>query len=175
MKVWDWPVRLLHWALVLTVSAAWISGGSTGPLHEWLGYGAGGIVLARVGWGLVGGRYARFGQFVRGPGATWRYLRAVLAGRAPRHLGHNPLGGWMVLALLGSAGALALSGALYVTDWLWGYEWLYRLHAALGWALPALVALHVAGVVFTGRQHGENLVRAMVDGRKAPPAGDDVA
>ncbi|WP_028312330.1 cytochrome b/b6 domain-containing protein [Derxia gummosa] len=169
MKVWDLPVRLLHWSLAALVIAAWSTGGSSGPLHEWLGYGAGAVVLARVVWGFAGGRYARFAQFVRGPRATLAYARAVLAGTEPHHLGHNPLGGWMVLALLGSAGALALSGALYVSDWLWGYEWLYLTHATLGWIVVALVPLHVAGVVFTGHRQRENLVRAMLTGRKPAP------
>lgn len=174
-RVWDGPQRLLHWVLVAAVAAAWWTGGSAGPVHEYLGYAAAAIVAARVAWGFVGSRHARFAQFVHGPRETAGYGRAVLAGRAPRYLGHNPLGGWMVLALLACVAALGLTGWLYTTDWLWGYAWLEQLHAALGWLLVGLAALHVAGVAFTSWQHRENLVAAMFSGRKAPPGADDVA
>lgn len=168
-------MRLLHWSLVAAVAAAWTTRSRLGPVHEWLGWAAAAIAAARVVWGFRGGHYARFRQFVRPPAATGRYARAVLAGRAPRYLGHNPLGAWMVLALLACLCALTLTGWLYTTDWLWGYGWLARLHAGLGWLLLVLVALHVGGVAFTGWQHRENLIAAMCSGRKAPPRGDDVA
>lgn len=174
LSVWDRPVRLFHWALVLTVSSAWWTGGHTDGWHENLGYAVAAIVAARVAWGFRGGAYARFAQFVRSPAATWAYARSVQAGRAARYLGHNPLGGWMVLALLGCVGALCLSGWLYTTDLLWGYGWLYWTHFVLGWLLVALVTLHLAGVLFTSWQHRENLVRAMVTGRKPAPGPHDV-
>ena len=176
--VWDWPVRLLHWSLVLTVVSSWLLGGSSGrrgEWHEWLGYAACAVVALRVALGIRGQGYARFGQFVRSPRATLAYARQVARGTAPRYLGHNPLGGWMVLLLLGCVAALSLSGWLYTTDWLWGFEWLYLLHFVLGWLLVALVALHLAGVFITGRKHGDTLVRAMFTGRKAPAQGDDIA
>jgi len=166
-------VRLLHWALVAVVAAAWWTG-STSATHEWLGYAAGAIVATRLAWGWAGGRYARFAQFVRRPADTLAYGRAVLARRAPRYLGHNPLGGWMVLALLTVLAALVITGALYMTDWLWGYGWLAALHEGLGWLLLGLVSLHVGGALVTGRAHGENLVRAMVTGRKRAPGAGDV-
>ncbi|GKS75159.1 cytochrome b/b6 domain-containing protein [Acidovorax sp. SUPP950] len=172
--MWDAAVRLLHWSLVASVAAAWITRHRLGPLHENLGYAALAIACARVAWGFAGRHHARFAQFVRGPAATWAYARAVGAGRAPRHLGHNPLGGWMVVALLGCIGLLGFTGWLYTTDLFWGYGWLANLHEGLGWTLLGLVALHVGGVLFTGYKHRENLVRAMVTGRKAPPTGDDV-
>jgi cytochrome b len=174
LTVWDHPVRLLHWALVLCVGTAWWTGGHTEGWHENFGYAVAAIVAARLGWGLGTSRYARFAQFVRGPQATWAYARAVWHRRAPRYLGHNPLGGWMVLALLGNCAALCLSGWLYTTDWLWGYGWLYWTHFVLGWLLVGLVVLHLAGVVFTGWQHRENLVRAMLTGRKSAPGEHDV-
>lgn len=168
VRVWDRPVRLLHWLLAAGVVAAWATGHWFHASHHALGYAVGGIVAARVLWGFIGSAPARFREFVRSPTNTLRYTRQLLAGREPRHLGHNPLGGWMVLALLACAGAASLTGALYVTDWLWGYAWLENLHAALAWALPVLVALHLAGVAFTGWRHGESLVKAMVTGRKRP-------
>lgn len=175
MKVWDRPVRLLHWSLAVTVMAAWFTGGMTGLAHEVLGYMAGAIVLARAGWGFAGNRFARFSNFVRSPVTTLAYLKDVATGRAARYIGHNPLGGWMVILLLTCVAALTISGVLYTTDLLWGYEWLYRLHAILGWAILALVVVHVLGVVFTSWQHGENLVKAMITGDKPEPGNQDVA
>lgn len=173
MRVWDPLVRAVHWLLVLCVAAAWINRHHMGPRHEYWGYGALALVAARLVWGFVGGRYARFRQFVRPPRATGAYLRGVLSGTAPRYIGHNPLGGWMVLALMGCIALLGFTGWLYNTDMFWGYGWLADLHAALGWTLLGLVALHVSGVIFTSVTHRENLVRAMVTGRKpAAGAGD---
>ena len=175
VAVWDHAVRLMHWTLVLAVAASWITTLAFGKLHQPAGYLALAVVLLRCAWGFAGGRYARFAQFVRGPGATFAYLRLVLRGRAPRHLGHNPLGGWMIVALLACVGGLGLSGWLYTTDAFWGDETVDIVHQTLAWAVLVLATLHVAGVVFTGRHARENLVLAMFDGRKAAPGPDDVA
>lgn len=168
-------MRLLHWALVLCVATAWRTGGRTDGWHENFGYAVAAIVALRLAWGWGASRHARFAEFVRGPRATWAYALSVWRGTAPRYLGHNPLGGWMVLALLGSCAALCLSGWLYTTDWLWGYGWLYWTHFVLGWWLVGLVVLHLAGVVFSSWQHRENLVRAMVTGHKPAPGEHDIA
>lgn len=174
VRVWDRPVRVLHVALAGGTLATWATGQRWHDSHAWLGYGVGLVILLRLVWGRVGSPAARFSRFVRSPRATWAYARTVAAGTAARHLGHNPLGGWMVLALLGCAAATVTTGILYTTDWLWGFDWLHRLHQGLAWALIGLVPLHVAGVAFTGRQHGESLVAAMWHGRKRAPAGRDV-
>lgn len=168
-------MRLLHWMLVLMVAASWLTSSSTGPLHEYFGYGAGIVAFARFTWGFLGSTYARFAQFVHSPKPTWQYLREVAAGNAPRYLGHNPLGGWMVVALLSCIAALVFTGWLYTTDMFWGYGWLASLHAWLGWLLLIMIAFHVTGVIFTSFQHRENLISAMFNGKKAPPRGDDVA
>jgi cytochrome b len=176
--VWTWPVRLLHWSLVASVTGAWFTREGMAMLHEvhiWLGYCALGIASARVALGFwSGNRYTRFAQFVQGRRPTLGYARAVLRHQAPRYLGHNPLGGWMVLALLGCVGALGFTGWLYTTDMFWGYGWLADLHMYLGWTLLALVALHVGGVLFTSWQHKENLVAAMASGRKPGAQAGDV-
>lgn len=166
VRVWDLPVRLLHWSLVASIGAAWLSRDQIGPLHQACGYVAAAIVALRLAWGVLGGGHARFGDFVRGAGAVTGYLGLVIAGRAPRYLGHNPLGGWMVLALLSCIGLLAASGWLLDTELLWGYAWPVRVHAGLGWLLLGLIALHLAGVVFTSWQHRDNLVAAMFSGDK---------
>ncbi|MDT7834287.1 cytochrome b/b6 domain-containing protein [Aquabacterium sp. OR-4] len=174
VPVWDRAVRGLHLALAGGTLATWATGQWWHDSHEWLGYGVGGVILLRLAWGFVGSPPARFARFVRGPRSTWAYARAVAGGQALRHLGHNPLGGWMVLALLGCAAATVATGILYTTDWLWGFEWLHRLHQALAWTMLLLVLLHVAGVVFTSLQHRESLVAAMWHGRKRAPAEHDL-
>ena len=181
VKVWDRLVRSLHWLLVLTVLYAWASGHwpvlgtriAKQDAHELAGYAAAAIVALRLLWGFCGSPYARFAQFVRGPRATWDYFRLLLARREPRTLGHNPLGAWMIVALLACVGIISLSGFLYTTDWLYGYAWLEALHAAFAWVLAALVCGHLAGVLFTSLRHRENLVLSMINGTK--PAGETAA
>lgn len=179
LPVWDALVRVLHWTLAAAVATCWISGHwpphDFDTVHHVAGYIAAAALALRLAWGVVGGRYARLAQFVRGPRAVLAYARAMRAGREPRYIGHNPLGGWMVVALWSVVALLALSGWLYTTDWLWGYGWLYDLHAALAWLVAALVAAHVGGVLVTGRRHRENLVAAMFGGRKRAPADGDIA
>jgi cytochrome b len=170
LKVWDAFLRAAHWTLVLCVAAAWFT---RGGIHEILGYVALAVVTLRVVWGFIGPRYARFAQFVRGPAPTLDYARAVAAGRAPRYLGHNPLGGWMVVALLVTVAVTAASGWLSVTDRYWGVAWVQDGHEALADVMAILVALHIGGVLHASHRHRENLVAAMVTGRKrAPRAGD---
>jgi cytochrome b len=173
-KVWDVPVRVLHWLLVLTVAAAWLSSSRIGPSHEYLGYGTGAIVLLRLIWGFAGNRHARFSGFIRPAAATLQYLREVSGGRAARYLGHNPLGGWMVVAVLACISLLVLTGWAATTDLLWGYAWPVQLHAAVAWSLAVLITLHITGVLLTSWQHHENLAAAMFTGNKAPPASRDV-
>ncbi len=169
VRVWDLPLRLLHWSLIATVAATWVSSSSsasTGSAHLWLGYGAAAIVLARLVWGFAGNRHARFRQFVRAPAATRQYLLDVLDNRPARYLGHNPLGAWMVLALLSVIGLLTLTGWLADTDLLWGYAWPVRIHMTIAWALVGLVALHIGGVLLTSWHQRENLIAAMINGDK---------
>jgi cytochrome b len=169
VAVWDPVVRILHWALAIGIATAWLTRHGGGKWHEWAGYVTLAILALRLAWGRVGPRYARFGQFVRVPSATLAYARRMLAGDEPRHVGHNPLGGWMIVALLLVASLAGLSGWLYVTDAFWGVEWVEDTHEALAILLLALVALHVAGVAFASWRHRENLVAAMIHGRKRPP------
>ncbi|HEV6965158.1 MULTISPECIES: cytochrome b/b6 domain-containing protein [Roseateles] len=179
LRVWDAAVRVLHWTLASAVATAWISGHwpprHFDAWHHTAGYVAGAAVVLRLAWGWAGSGYARLGQFLRGPRAVLAYARALRAGREPRYLGHNPLGGWMVVLLWAVAGALSLTGWLYTTDWLWGYEWLSDLHAALAWLIATLVAGHLGGVAVTGWRHRENLVASMLSGMKRAPEGDDIA
>ena len=178
IRVWSGVVRSLHALLAVSVLAAWFSGHWPGPgfevLHHGSGYLAGAVVVLRMAWGFIGERRARFAQFVRGPGATLAYARELRAAREPRHLGHNPLGAWMVLALLATVAALSISGMLYTGGWLWGYAWLETLHAALAWLLMTLVIAHWMGVAFTSWRHRENLLTAILSGCKRAAAEGDV-
>ena len=162
-------------ALAAAFVLGWATTGWLGDWHEPVGYAALAIVAARIVWGFTGPRYARFAQFVRGPRATLAYARQVLAGREPRHLGHNPLGAFMVLGLFACIAGLALTGWLYRTDWFWGDETVERLHVALAWGGLALVLLHVAGVAVASFRHRENLVAAMINGDKREPEEHDIA
>jgi cytochrome b len=173
VPVWDLAVRVLHWSLVLTVVAAWLTRHSPGRWHEWLGYATLAIVAARIGWGFLGSGHARFADFVRPAGTTVGYARDVFSAREARYVGHNPLGGWMVLALLTMVALVGFTGWLYTTDRYWGIAWVEELHSTLSDLLFLFVALHILGVVFTSVRHRENLVAAMLHGRKKPEADAD--
>jgi cytochrome b len=174
-RVWDPVVRALHWSLVATFALGWATTEWFGAWHQPVGYAALAIVAARIAWGFVGPRYARFSQFVRGPRRTFGYARLVLAANEPRHLGHNPLGASMVLALLLCIALLALTGWLYRTDRFWGDATVERAHIALAWTTLALAALHVAGVALASFRHRENLLAAMLTGRKRDADKGDIA
>jgi len=169
IKVWDLVVRVLHWSLVASVVGAWITREGDDVLHVRLGYAALAIVVVRVIWGFVGSRYARFDEFVRSPRETTTYLKAVIAHREPRHIGHNPLGALMIVALLAIVAGICVTGWLYTTDAYWGVEWVGKLHEGLTDLLIVLVVLHLAGVVFTSIRQRENLVKAMLTGMKKAP------
>lgn len=166
VRVWDPLVRLGHWTLAGAVAVAWLSHEGPARLHDGAGYLALAVVATRLLWGFVGPARARFVDFLRGPAATLAYARALLAGREPRFLGHNPLGGWMILALLSTVAATGLSGWLLTTDAFWGSEAVEELHEATANLLLLLIAGHVAGVLVTSWRHRESLVAAMITGRK---------
>lgn len=166
VTVWDPLVRAGHWALVACVALAWLTRTGGHEWHERFGYGALIVVALRVAWGFAGPRHTRFSSFLRSPNATIAYARLVMAAREPRHLGHNPLGGWMVAALLVVIALVCASGWLYTTDTYWGVTWVAGIHDALTDVLIGLVALHLAGVALASYRHRENLVAAMVHGRK---------
>jgi len=170
VPVWDLAVRVLHWSLVITVAVAWLTRHSPGRWHEWIGYATLVIVAARVAWGFAGTGYTHFSDFVRSPAATAAYARDVFAGREARFIGHNPLGGWMVLVLLATVVLVGFTGWLYTTDRFWGIPWVEETHETLSDVLFAFVGLHILGVVYTSVKHRENLPGAMLHGRKR--AGD---
>jgi len=173
--VWDAPVRLFHWLLVLSFAGAWLTAESESLhlLHITLGYTAGGLVLFRLLWGFVGSRWARFSSFVRGPGAVLAYVKALAARQPPHHTGHNPAGGWAVLALLGLMAATV--GLGWATEMELLPASLEEAHEAAATALLCVVGVHLLGVLLGSLAHRENLVRAMFSGRKRAAPGDAIA
>lgn len=171
--VWDAPVRVFHWLLVFCFAGAWLTSESERwqLLHITLGYTLAALIAFRLLWGLVGTRYARFAQFVRGPLAVLGYLQSLRHGRAQHHVGHNPAGALAIVLLLLAGSLLTASG--WASYHEMGGHWLEEAHEVLGNGMLLLAAVHVAGVVVSGRLHGENLVRAMLSGRKrgAPSEG----
>lgn len=166
VKVWDLLQRVLHWSLAASIALCWWAGEQRLSLHIAFGYAALAIVASRGAWGFVGSRHARFAGFVGSPRTVLGYTRDILRGRERRYLGHNPLGGWMVVALLACVAFVCVTGILYTTDQFWGVAWVEIAHRASAWTVVGLVALHLGGVAFTSWRHRENLVAAMLSGRK---------
>ncbi|WP_429818375.1 cytochrome b/b6 domain-containing protein [Ensifer sp. B1-9] len=166
VTVWDPLVRVFHWGLVGLFAFSYLTGDEWKRAHTLSGYVIIGLVVVRVIWGLVGTRHARFSDFVYGPRATLSFLRDSMALRAKRYLGHNPAGGQMVLALLIAISSVAATGYMMTTDAYWGVEWVEEAHEMLVNLTLGLVGLHMAGVLFASIEHKENLVRAMITGRK---------
>lgn len=110
VRVWDPIVRIGHWAIVIAFFTAYLSGDEFQEIHHWAGYTVASLVIARVLWGLVGTKHARFSSFETGPRAVFRYLRGLVSGKAERHFGHNPAGAAMIIALLLSLAGTTLSG-----------------------------------------------------------------
>lgn len=169
VTVWDPFVRVAHWSLVGLFAVAFATGDEIEWLHIRVGYAVAALVALRIVWGFVGSRHARFSDFVRSPRETATYLRQAARWKAPRYLGHNPAGGAMVVALLVMIGGIAATGFAMTTDTFWGSEWIEDLHVGLVYTTIGLIVLHVSGVVFSGLAHGENLVKAMITGRKRAP------
>ena len=169
VKVWDLFVRVCHWLLVILFAVAWYSGGIWDNPHLAAGYFIFGLVVARIVWGFVGSRHARFSDFIYGPRTILLHIADMLRMRAPRYLGHNPAGGAMVIMLLATLIVVCISGVMMTTDAFWGVRWVDRLHETASTIALVLVALHVGGVIFASIEHGENLVRAMITGRKRTP------
>jgi cytochrome b len=166
VKVWDLFVRAFHWSLVSFFVIAYATGDKIERVHIAAGYAIAILLALRVAWGFVGPHHARFSSFVRPPREVLEYLRDVLRFRAPRYIGHNPAGGAMILALMALLAATCMTGYMMTTDSYWGAKWVEEVHAALANVTVGLIAFHVLGVIVASFEHRENLVRAMVTGRK---------
>lgn len=166
VKVWDPLVRIFHWSLVAAFVTAWATGDELQKVHEIAGYTIAGLLVFRVVWGLLGSTHARFTDFVRQPSVVAGYLADTARLRARRYLGHNPAGGAMILALLVMLSVICATGIMMTTDAFWGVEWVEETHEIVVNLTLVLVGLHLAGVAIASFEHRENLVAAMVTGRK---------
>lgn len=164
--IWDWPVRVGHWLLAAAFALAWITGESEEwrLVHAWAGGTVVSVVLFRVLWGFVGTRHARFVNFVRRPQAAVDYVAGLLRGAESTSVGHNAAAGWAIVALLALGLLSGVSGWLTYQEM--GGEWLEEAHEALTAGMLTVVLVHVAGVITSSVAHRENLVRAMLGGRK---------
>ncbi len=194
IRVWDPVVRLFHWGLVISFFVAYLSGEESLRTHVYAGYVIVFLLAVRVVWGFIGTPHARFSDFVYPPRETFAYLKSLASGHPKRYLGHNPAGGLMVILLLISLALTSITGLLLdetyeVTDVGPGIvsvavadededdeeyegsshheeEMLEELHEILGELTLFLVFIHIAGVLVSSRLHHENLVRAMITGKK---------
>lgn len=181
IKVWDLPVRLFHWTLVLGFATAFISGEvDASDIHVLVGYALCVLLAGRVYWGFKGNEYARFRSFIFPVSETLDYVRSMRTGHPKHYFGHNPAGALMVFALLGLVTLIIATGlvTLSVIDFEGPLLFLANsvsdeisytfrhCHQLLPVAGLALVSLHILGVIAGSIQHKENLVRAMLTGKK---------
>jgi cytochrome b len=158
IQVWDLPLRLFHWLLVIAIALAFLSSEEDSALNHWhvlSGWVAGLLIVFRIAWGFVGGEHARFSSFVR-PSLVARHISELLRGHPAPTLGHNALGAFSVILLLFLVGATVITGAIVAEE----------IHELIAWTLLGLVALHVAAVILMSFLTHENLVSAMLRGSK---------
>jgi len=177
VRVWDPLVRVFHWTLVLSFAIAWVSADEFDTLHFWAGYTIAALVAFRIVWGVIGTRHARFSDFVYRLSTIKTYLIDLAALRPKHYVGHNPAGGLMVIILLLSLGLLTFTGMASVAidgigplagTWVESISghWMEDVHEAVANIVLAFVLFHIAGVLVSSLVHGENLVRAMINGKK---------
>jgi len=184
VRVWDLPTRLFHWLLALTILGSVVTGsigGGAMPWHFRLGHLALALIVFRLVWGLVGGRWSRFASFIYAPGAVLRYLRG--APRPGEHLdvGHNPVGAGSVFAMLAIL-AVQVGTGLVADDEIASVGPLNKYVdtatgiAATAWhknygeaIILALVALHVGAILFYRLRKKVDLIGPMLSGDKALP------
>ncbi len=180
IQVWDIPTRIFHWILVGLVIFSFITGkiGLTAMrYHEWSGFAILVLVVFRLVWGFIGGQQSRFSDFIKGPAAVIRYALSLLRKDSKRHVGHNPLGGWSILAMLISlliqvgTGLFAnddilTEGPLYALVSKQTSDWLTGVHLLNQKVLMVLVAIHICAVMFYLIAKRENLMKPMINGNK---------
>jgi cytochrome b len=183
--VWDIFVRLFHWTLLVLMVAMVVTGKfieDAIELHASLGQAVIVLVLFRLMWGVTGSSYARFSQFVRGPVAVISYARSLIVHQSGFMVGHNPLGGYMVVVLLLAVLLQSILGLFANDDLLFEGQFAYMvskgvsdlitgLHQDLFYLLLVLVGLHVAAVIWHKLFMGEDLLKAMFTGYKELPSG----
>ncbi len=171
-KVWDPLVRVFHWTLVLGFVANALLIDEDSKLHEQIGWAIVVLLAVRVVWGLVGTRHARFTDFLPSVSGALSQLRDMATGRVRHHIGHSPLGAWMIWNLLLGIAAISLTGWMMTTNAFWGVDWVEEMHEALVLWVGLSALVHVAAVVVESLRTGVNLPRAMVTGTKVMPDDD---
>jgi cytochrome b len=180
IRVWDIPTRVFHWLLVALVVFSFSTGkigGNALIYHEWSGFAIIVLVVFRLVWGFMGGLQSRFITFVKGPAEVIRYASSLLRGDSMRHIGHNPLGGWSIIAMLISLLIQAGTGLFANDDILfegplYGWvskktsDWLTHIHHLNQKVLLVLVAVHICAVLFYLIAKHENLIKPMITGTK---------
>ena len=178
VQVWDVPIRIFHWAAVGLVGTSWVTAEmGLVRVHLWSGSVLLALILFRIAWGFVGSTTARFGEFIGHPRQVIAYIRALLRGDKPLHAGHNPAGGWMVVALLTMLTVQAVTGLFSNDDIHFNgplsmlvskdvSDRLTDLHGSLFNVILLLVWVHVVAVFFYRFVKGEDLIVPMVTGTK---------
>ncbi len=166
VKVWDFAIRAFHWTLVASFIFAYLTADKWDKLHEMSGYIIIGLIEFRLLWGMVGSSNAKFANFVKSPLTVVDYLRQIKQGKAKRYVGHNPAGGAMIVALLIALAIISATGFAMTTDFFWGVGWVEDLHEFSVNGTIVLIVIHIGGVIFASREHNENLIKAMITGRK---------
>ena len=185
INVWDLPTRIFHWTLVGLFVFLIISGDLGDDLielHFYAGYLLSGLLLFRIIWGVIGSRHSRFTSFVRHPKTTLKYLKGMFNGKAEHHYGHNPAGGMMVIVLLLLLALQVATGLVSTDDVIWDGPFYSavsdqvaeiggELHEAIQGLLQLLVVLHVAAILFHRFKYNDQLVPAMIHGKKPDVGG----
>ena len=171
--VWDIPTRLFHWSLVSCFAIAYLTSESERwqVWHVTAGYTFGALLLFRLLWGMIGTRYARFSNFVRGPKSVMTYLGSLLTRHPQHYVGHNPAGAWAIVAMVALGLLTVLTGWASFNDY---GDWFGELHEGIVNVLLLVVIIHVAGVLVSSLLHRENLVQAMINGHKQGAADEAI-
>ena len=164
--VWDFPIRVFHWLLVVSFTGAWITSESEAQqmIHYAFGYSAITLVAFRLLWGVVGTRYARFTQFIKKPAETLNYIKLLIAGNKHIGLGHNPAGAIVMISLLGLIILIGLTGYLIVKEFLG--DVMSEAHEVLANLTLILIGIHVTGAIIMSFLQKQNLIKSMVTGKK---------
>jgi cytochrome b len=164
--VWDFPVRVFHWLLVVSFAGAWLTSESEAQqmIHYAFGYAAVALILFRIVWGVVGTRYARFSQFIKGPTETISHIKALLTGNQHPGLGHNPAGALAMISLMALILLIGLTGFWSVKEYLG--DIMSEAHNAIASITTAVVVIHIAAAIIMSYMQKENLVKSMFTGNK---------
>ncbi len=166
IPVWDILVRLFHWSVVILFFLTFFILEDGGRLHEWAGYGIGGLLLLRLIWGFIGTQNARFSHFFPTPQRIRHHLWAVRNRKLDPTEGHNPIGALMIFLLLFLLGLTVVSGWMLTLDAFWGEEWVEELHEIVANVNLLAIIIHVSAVIIMQKVLGIALIRPMITGKR---------